>query len=96
MTKLHRVVMYKDQVNVTAVYNIYDDDSTLTSEEDSVLDCIKRFSKTREAAWANQQDIRLHHCTDKLTYAYAIGVIVYADLNDKQYTDYILRGLYIG
>ncbi len=92
---IHRVCMYRDQVTVTAVYNVYDDDATVTGEEDSVLACIKRFSKTREAAWANQQDIRLHHCTDKLTYAYAIGVEVYADLTDKQYTDYVLRGLYI-
>jgi hypothetical protein len=93
----HRVRMFIDRIEAPNLYSVYNHDSTTPSERDGILDSFKRFSRTREAAWCNQQDdIRLDHATDNLTFAYALQIVIYADLTDRQYTDYVLRGLYIG
>jgi len=94
MTSSHRVRMFLDRIDAVDLYTIYDDDSAQPSERDSIHASFKRFSLTAEARWCNQQqDLRLHHATDNITFAYAIQLVIYADLTSKQYTDYVLRGL---
>lgn len=94
---LHRVRMYIDRIEALNLYSVYDSDSNSPSERDSIYSSFKRFSQTREAAWCNQQEnLKLLHATDNITFAYALQIVIYADLTDRQYTDYVLRGLYIG
>ena len=93
---LHRVRMFLDRIDAIDIYSVYDDDSAQPSERDSIYSSFKRFALTREAAWCNQQEnLKLLHAMDNITFAYAVQIVIYADLTDRQYADYILRGLYI-
>ena len=95
MTKLRRVTLYRETIDVHSMYSVYDSNRIGQGrDEDSMKTVFTHFSNTPEAKWIRAQTgVYLHHSVDDQTYAYAREIKIYADLDTKQYTEYVLRGL---
>jgi len=96
----HRVTLYSENIYVWDALSLYDTYSNMPTPRANLpvddLTVIEYFSHTREAAWAEQQaDIQLILVKDEVKHAYTCEVSICADLTDRQYADYILRGLRI-
>ena len=92
--KLHRVTLYREQIASTSMYSVYEDGVSSSKPSSMQLVC-ENYKRTPEAAWAKQSLVDIRVAQNPWKWAHAMEVSVYCDLNDRQYAEYLLRGLYI-
>ena len=81
---MHRVRMYNYPITMFVMLSNTPDAQLRIAQES--------FSKTLEAAWIVRNQVEVSYEVDVITLPYIKQITFLADLNDKQYTDYVLRG----
>lgn len=63
----------------------------LNSKEKQFWDVAEKFKNTPQYEWVENNDIRLQWHEDEVYIGHGRQYIIYADLEEKQYTEYALR-----
>jgi hypothetical protein len=63
----------------------------LNSKEKQFWDVAEKFKDTLQYNWVENNDIKLQWHEDEVYIGYGRQYIIYADLNETQYTEYALR-----
>ena len=83
MSKLHRVQVYVNDIDITEIL--------FTSPNEQFQAQLELFKLQPECAWVLEHAVTLGYDIDDVSAAFGRRLKIYADLTDKQYVDFLLR-----